>query len=141
MCLPYQNPVHHKELKMMIKKDFIENNNLTLCKIIALNRSLILSYGILLTYGAISATVRKENLKSTFQGAQVKVLDAICYVDAAWKLVKSSMVNKSWREILSEKENEIPTDDDDSAHLQRKILEDLRKLDCSENVDEEAVDQ
>ncbi|GBM59035.1 hypothetical protein AVEN_7416-1 [Araneus ventricosus] len=38
-------------------------------------------------------------------------------------------------------ENEIPTDEDDSARLQRKILEDLRKLDCSENVDEEAVEQ
>ncbi|GBN30469.1 hypothetical protein AVEN_42031-1, partial [Araneus ventricosus] len=31
--------------------------------------------------------------------------------------------------------------DDDSAHLQRKILEDLRKLDSSENVDEETVEQ
>ncbi|GBM60919.1 hypothetical protein AVEN_192378-1, partial [Araneus ventricosus] len=31
--------------------------------------------------------------------------------------------------------------DDNSAHLQRKILEDLRKLDCSENVDDEAVEQ
>ncbi|GBN13723.1 hypothetical protein AVEN_60066-1 [Araneus ventricosus] len=45
------------------------------------------------------------------------------------------------RAILSDKENEIPTDDDGSAHLQRKILEDLRKLDCSEKVDEEAVKQ
>ncbi|GBO08157.1 hypothetical protein AVEN_218873-1 [Araneus ventricosus] len=48
---------------------------------------------------------------------------------------------KSWRAILSDKENENPTDNEDSAHLQRKILEDLRKLDCSENVDEEAVEQ
>ncbi|GBM93625.1 hypothetical protein AVEN_56959-1 [Araneus ventricosus] len=31
--------------------------------------------------------------------------------------------------------------DDDSTHLQRKILEGLRKLDCSENVNEEAVEQ
>ncbi|GBO32880.1 hypothetical protein AVEN_22433-1, partial [Araneus ventricosus] len=69
------------------------------------------------------------------------VLDAIYYVDAAWKLVKSSTVKKSCRAILSDKENEIPTDDDDSAHLQRKILEDLRKLDSSENMDEEAVEQ
>ncbi|GBN34627.1 hypothetical protein AVEN_129373-1 [Araneus ventricosus] len=35
----------------------------------------------------------------------------------------------------------MPTDDDDRAHLQRKILEDLRMLDCSENVDEKAVEQ
>ncbi|GBN41106.1 hypothetical protein AVEN_77306-1 [Araneus ventricosus] len=68
-------------------------------------------------------------------------LDAIYYVDSAGKLVKSSTVKKSRRTILSDKENEIPTDDDDSAHLQRKILEDLRKLECSENVDEEAVKQ
>ncbi|GBM87695.1 hypothetical protein AVEN_127688-1, partial [Araneus ventricosus] len=69
------------------------------------------------------------------------VLDAIYYVDAAWKLVKSSTVKKSWRTILPDKENEIPTDDGDSAHLQRKILEDFRKLDCSEKVDEETVEQ
>ncbi|GBL86889.1 hypothetical protein AVEN_218641-1 [Araneus ventricosus] len=65
---------------------------------------------------------------------KISVSDAIYYVDAAWKLVKSSTVNKSWRAILSDKE--ILTDDDDSAHLQRKIL-----VDCSENVDEEAVEQ
>ncbi|GBN61626.1 hypothetical protein AVEN_240049-1, partial [Araneus ventricosus] len=40
-----------------------------------------------------------------------------------------------------DKENEIPTDDDDSAHLQRKTLEDLRNLDCSENVDVETMEQ
>ncbi|GBN41781.1 hypothetical protein AVEN_61656-1 [Araneus ventricosus] len=43
--------------------------------------------------------------------------------------------------IPPEGENEIPRDDDDRAHLQRKIFEDLTKLDCSENVDEEAVEQ
>ncbi|GBN19267.1 hypothetical protein AVEN_235188-1 [Araneus ventricosus] len=42
---------------------------------------------------------------------------------------------------LKKEENEIPTYDDDSARLQRKILEDLTKLDWSENVDEEAVEQ
>ncbi|GBM46961.1 Tigger transposable element-derived protein 2 [Araneus ventricosus] len=71
----------------------------------------------------------------------LSVLDAIYYVDTAWKLVKSSTVKKSWREMLLDEENEIPTDDDDSPHLQRKILEDLRKLDCSENVDEQAMEQ
>ncbi|GBM61529.1 hypothetical protein AVEN_72444-1 [Araneus ventricosus] len=44
-------------------------------------------------------------------------------------------------ESVEDKESEIHTDDDDSAHLQRKTLEDLRKSDCSENVDEEAVEQ
>ncbi|GBO01513.1 hypothetical protein AVEN_36108-1 [Araneus ventricosus] len=37
--------------------------------------------------------------------------------------------------------NTTSKNDDDSAHLQRKILKDLRKLDCSENVDEEAVEK
>ncbi|GBN06957.1 hypothetical protein AVEN_204993-1 [Araneus ventricosus] len=62
-----------------------------------------------------------------------QVLDAIYYVDAAWTSVKSSTAKKSWKAILSDKGNEIPTDDDDSAPLQRKILEDLRNLDCSGN--------
>ncbi|GBN15469.1 hypothetical protein AVEN_248385-1 [Araneus ventricosus] len=57
------------------------------------------------------------------------------------EISKKQHGKKSWRTILSDKENEIPTDDDDSAHLQRKILEDMRKLDCSENVDEGAVEQ
>ncbi|GBM98835.1 Jerky -like [Araneus ventricosus] len=78
-----------------------------------------------------------DDLRSFWKN--LTVLDAID--DVAWKLVKSSMVKKSWRAILSEKGNEIPTDDDGSSHLQRKILEDLRKLDRSENVDEEAVEQ
>ncbi|GBN42992.1 Tigger transposable element-derived protein 2 [Araneus ventricosus] len=69
------------------------------------------------------------------------VVDAIYYVDAAWRLVKSSMVKKSWRSILSDKKNEIPINDSDSAHLRRKILEDLRKLNCSKNVEEESVEQ
>ena len=38
-------------------------------------------------------------------------------------------------------EKEIPIEDDDSTDLQRKNLEDLRKLDCSENVGEETVRQ
>ncbi|GBL55381.1 hypothetical protein AVEN_107606-1 [Araneus ventricosus] len=80
-----------------------------------------------------------DDLRSFWKN--LTIFDAIYYVDAAWKLVKRSTVKKSWRAILSDKENEIPTNDDDSAHLQRKILEDLRKLDCSENVDEEAVEQ
>ncbi|GBM89752.1 hypothetical protein AVEN_212721-1 [Araneus ventricosus] len=80
-----------------------------------------------------------DNLHSFWKN--LTVLDAIYYVDAAWKLAKSSMVKKSWRAISLDKENEISIDDDNSAHLQRKILEDLRKLDCSENVDEEAVEQ
>ncbi|GBM24134.1 Protein couch potato [Araneus ventricosus] len=49
------------------------------------------------------------------------VLDAIYYVDSGWKLVKSSTVKKSWRVILSDKENEM--------------------LHCSKNVDEEAMEQ
>ncbi|GBM35983.1 hypothetical protein AVEN_78082-1 [Araneus ventricosus] len=80
-----------------------------------------------------------DDLRSFWKN--LSVLNAICYVDAAWKLVKSSTVKKSWRAILLDKENEILTDDDGSAHLQRKILEDLRKLDCSENVDDEEVEQ
>ncbi|GBN05056.1 hypothetical protein AVEN_71189-1 [Araneus ventricosus] len=52
-----------------------------------------------------------DDLRSFWKN--LTVLDGIYYVDAAWKLVKSSMKN----------------------------LEDLRKLDCSENVDEEAVEQ
>ncbi|GBL83927.1 hypothetical protein AVEN_100822-1 [Araneus ventricosus] len=52
----------------------------------------------------------------------LSVLDAIYYVDAAWKLVKISTVKKSSRAILSDKENEVPTNVDDSAHLQRNIL-------------------
>ncbi|GBM46941.1 hypothetical protein AVEN_241170-1 [Araneus ventricosus] len=55
--------------------------------------------------------------------------------------ISKKQPGKSWREILLDKENEIPTDVDDSAHLQRKILEDLRKLDCSENVDEQGMEQ
>ncbi|GBL82301.1 Tigger transposable element-derived protein 2 [Araneus ventricosus] len=80
-----------------------------------------------------------DDLRSFWKN--LSVLDEIYYVDATWQLVKNSTVKKSWRVILSGKENEIPTDDDGSAHLQRKILEDLRKLNCSENVDEEAVEQ
>ncbi|GBO28418.1 Jerky -like [Araneus ventricosus] len=80
-----------------------------------------------------------DDLRSVWKN--LTVLDVIYYFGVAWKLVKSSTVKKSWRAILSDKENGIPTDDDDSAHLHRKILEDLRKLDCSENVDEEAVEQ
>ncbi|GBN59161.1 hypothetical protein AVEN_75014-1 [Araneus ventricosus] len=75
-----------------------------------------------------------DDLRSFWKN--LSVLDAIYYDDAAcvcvWKLVKSSTVKKSWRAILSDKENEIPTDDDGSAQT-------VRKLDCSENVDEEAV--
>lgn len=37
--------------------------------------------------------------------------------------------------------NEITTEDDDSTHFQRKILEDFRKLNCSENADEEELQQ
>ncbi|GBO20275.1 hypothetical protein AVEN_67506-1 [Araneus ventricosus] len=80
-----------------------------------------------------------DDLRSFWKN--LSVLDAIYYVDAAWKLVKISTAEKSRRAILSDKENEIPTDDDDSAQMQRKILEDLRKLDRSINADEEAVEQ
>ncbi|GBM62776.1 Tigger transposable element-derived protein 2 [Araneus ventricosus] len=80
-----------------------------------------------------------DDLRSFWKN--LTVLDAIYYVDATWKLVKSSTVKKSWRAILLDNENDIPTDDNDSAHLQRKILDDLTKLDCSENVDEEAMEQ
>lgn len=37
-----------------------------------------------------------------------------------WKLVKRSMVNKSWRAILSGKDNEIHTGDFDTADLMKK---------------------
>ncbi|GBN24477.1 hypothetical protein AVEN_100487-1 [Araneus ventricosus] len=64
-------------------------------------------------------------------------MHSILMLHGSWRTIDE----KSWRTILSDKENEIPTGDDDNAHLQRKILEDLRKLDCSENEDEEAMEQ
>lgn len=42
------------------------------------------------------------------------VLRAI-YSDAAWKLVKNTIVKKSWQAILFDKENEILTEDDDTT--------------------------
>lgn len=69
------------------------------------------------------------------------VLDAIYYVEDAWRSVKSSTVKKSWKAILAKEENETPIEDDDSIDLQRNILEDLRNLEGSENVDELAVQQ
>ncbi|GBN72251.1 hypothetical protein AVEN_142859-1 [Araneus ventricosus] len=57
-------------------------------------------------------------------------MQSILMLHGSWRTIDA----KSWRTILSDKENEIPSDDDDNAHLQRKILEDFGKLDCSENV-------
>lgn len=80
-----------------------------------------------------------DNLLSFWKN--LTVLDAIYYVADAWKSIKSTTVKKSWKAILPDIEKEIPIEDDDSIDLQKKILEDLRKLDSSGNVDEEAVQQ
>lgn len=42
---------------------------------------------------------------------------------------------------LSDEENEIPTEDNNNIDMHSKFLEDLRRLNCSENGDEEAAQQ
>lgn len=54
---------------------------------------------------------------------------------------KAPCVKISCRAILSGELSEIRTDDDNNTDLERKITEDLKKLKCSENVVEEAVQQ
>ncbi|GBN37287.1 hypothetical protein AVEN_160870-1 [Araneus ventricosus] len=61
-------------------------------------------------------------------------------------LVIGRLTSNLWFRVLFETLRQYTAkicslNDDDSAHLQRKTLEDLRKLDCSENVDIEAVEQ
>lgn len=51
------------------------------------------------------------------------------------------MVMKFRSVILSNKENTIPRETNGSVDVQRKITEDVRRLNCSENVYEEAVYQ
>lgn len=61
--------------------------------------------------------IELSGLRINHDSKNMTVLDAICYVDTAWKLVRSTMVQKSWRVILSDKENKIPAEDDDSSDL------------------------
>lgn len=51
------------------------------------------------------------------------------------------MVKRSWMKILSNEENKISIEGDDSIDLQRNILEDLRKSNCSKHVDKKAMKQ
>lgn len=65
--------------------------------------------------------IRLAELLINQDSKNLTVLGAIYYVEATWKLVKSTTVKKLWKEILSNKENIISTDDDDSICLERKF--------------------
>ena len=49
-------------------------------------------------------------------GKNLTVLDAIYYVDDAWKSIKSTTVKKSWKAILLDIEKEIPIEDEYSRY-------------------------
>lgn len=78
----------------------------------------------------------------------MKILDlhAIYYNNAAWKKkhdgknhgTMGTMVKKSWLIIYGWRTS-IPTNDKDTIDLKGKIKGDLRKLNHSANVDEEAM--
>ncbi|GFY67305.1 uncharacterized protein TNIN_7891 [Trichonephila inaurata madagascariensis] len=61
LYLPYRFPKHSQEIKSTLKKDFMQDNHLTVWKIYEFNRSLtISSLGTLLTYGILIGSLGKE---------------------------------------------------------------------------------
>lgn len=60
---------------------------------------------------------------------------------AASKSLNSTIVKKSWKTVLLDEENDFPTEDNDTANLKRKIIEDLRKWNSPVNMEEKAIQQ